>query len=133
MKRISLIVMAIIVVFMANALVRSQAKIYTITNNVVAKKVTIDFPNNDDTFLVEFTDAYGYQATIPNPDFDATKPVGPSNQQTIANPQSRQDFFVRKLYDWMNDVASSGAVKKVGVAAENAKKDEFKAKLPNKP
>lgn len=133
MKRILFIGVTIMVIFMANALVRSQGKLYTITSELGKKKVTIDFPNNDDTFLIEFADAYGYQPTIPNPAFDAGKPVGPSNQQTIANPQARQDFFVGKLYDWMTDIAGSGAIRKAGTAAEAAKREELKDKLPAKP
>ena len=130
MKRILFIGVVIMVIFMANALVRSQppAKLFDVRNgngavigaDTYTRATIIVYKDNAAKNKVEdqFALAYGYQATVPNPAFNSALPVDPvTNPQTIANPQSKAGFFNRQLTQYIKDVVKSSQVQAAAATA----------------
>ncbi len=116
-KKILFIVMAIMVIFMANALVRSQAptRLFDvragngIVDNGTAQPVADYIVYKDAASLQKIADAfasaYGYTA-VDNPAFNPALPENAvTNPKTIAptNPQKRI-FFRQKLTAYIKDV-----------------------------
>ena len=61
---------------------------------------------------------YGYQAQIPNPNFDPSLPVDPeTNPENIANPETQSQFANKKTRDFLmeNTVAYELRVEKQNV------------------
>lgn len=71
--------------------------------------------------IQSFCDAYGYQATIPDP-------ANPG--QTINNPQSKQAFYNSKLTEFIKDIHRSVTIKAAELAAANTAKTNADGELP---
>jgi len=137
MKRISLIVMAIIVIFMANALVRSQVptKLFDvragngIVDNGTAQAQATYIAYKDaaakQKVLDAFASAYGYQDKIPNP------LAGQQGQAaTIPNPQSKQAFFNQQLTRYIKDIVRSQDIATAQKTAADSAAATVDATLP---
>jgi len=75
--------------------------------------------------LDDFAEYHNYQASIPNPD-----PVARLTTPTIPNPETKADFFARKLEEQISEVVQSVRVKVVAEAAAQAERERQKDKLP---
>ncbi len=135
--------MAIMVIFMANALVRSQAptKLFDVRNGNGAvigadtynRATIIVYRDNaaKDKVIQRFCEAYGYQATVPNPAFNPQLPVDPvTNPQTIPNPVSNQVFFNRQLTAYIRDVVRAQGIAAAAEAAKKKSADAEDTELP---
>lgn len=54
-----------------------------------------------------FAQTYQWPATIDNPDFDAAKPAGEGNPETIPNPESKIDHLGRKLREFAESIVNA--------------------------
>lgn len=75
-----------------------------------------------------FSSAYGYQATVPNPNPDNDPNT---NDQTIPNPQSQQAFFNQQLTRYIRDIVRSEEIKAAAKTAGDNAAATVDADLPN--
>lgn len=103
-----------------NGVTQAQAT-YIVYKDQPAKQKVLD----------AFVSAYGYQATVPNPAFDSSKPVdAQTNPQTIPNPQSKQAFFNRQLTAYIRDIVRSEAIKTAAKTASDSAATTADSDLP---
>jgi len=73
-----------------------------------------------------FADAYSYQATIANPDFDPQLPEDPiTNPSTIDNPETKHQFFKRKVREYVREVTKAYQAKTAASSARQTAIDNF--------
>ena len=81
-----------------------------VTLNAWGKIATITYPDAmDDLAPVAFADAYGYESEI----WD--------DNNLIPNPQSKEDFTIEKIFDYVGEIMRTYSTKDaVATALENA-------------
>lgn len=100
-------------------------KLFDVRNNVGGASVLTYIAFKDaaakDKVVDAFAREYGYQAQIPDP-------VNPG--QTIANPQSKTQFFNQRLTQYLKEVVKADAIKQAATAATKTASDTADAELP---
>lgn len=135
----------IVATFLLSLTMHAQAptKLFDVANGngatvggITADRATIIWYRDNQAknkVMQAFGDAYGYQANIPNPAFDSTKPVDPvTNPATIPNPQGLQVFFNKQVSNYIRDVVRGQLVKSAAEQAAAAAGAAEDADLPTR-
>ena len=76
------------------------------------EQITVTF-NPTAADLNDFAEQYSYQDTVPNPDFDSKIDGSPA---TISNPESKLEFFIRTVKEFVYGSVKSKRVNRVSDA-----------------
>jgi len=141
-QAVFLAILAAGVIFVTRPMAQAPTKLFDVSNGngavisgtTVTRGTIIWYRDNEakNKVMQAFADAYGYQATVPNPAFGPSKPEDPvTNPATIPNPQGIQVFFNRQITQYIKDVVRGVEVKMAAEAAAASAGSTIDADLPN--
>lgn len=138
-----LAVLAAAAIFITRPQAQAPTKLFDVSNGngavisgtTVTRGTIIWYRDNEakNKVMQAFADAYGYQATVPNPAFAPSKPEDPvTNPATIPNPQGQQAFFNKQISNYIRDVVKGQIVKTAAETAAKTAADAEEADLPTR-
>jgi hypothetical protein len=81
-----------------------------------------------DAVIDAFAAMGGYQDTVPNPAYD---PAVPGSTPTIPNPQSKQQFYTKRVTQFIRDTYKSYKISVAEKAAKATAETAAEAELPS--